>query len=262
MGKAEMFSRGNALTTKENAEVLFGYADGKPACVRGSVGRGEAVVLGMPLAALRSQANEAKLRVVAYVLNRRLQLVSRAADGDCSASTFLPQRGEGRIFMVFNGNKAAATTRVEAAADEAEARYSLADIVSGAQVPFEVKNGVLRFDAACPARWGRALALLPKAPAKIEVSTAGGTQAGTRLMLAVRLLGADDQPLRSTLPFELTVTDPAGQVRDDLSGVRVAEQGAYVFALDWPVGAPKGTWTVAASEAISGATDQATWEAK
>ena len=78
----------------------------------------------------------------------------------------------------------------------------------------------------------------------------------------MRLLGVDDQPLRSTLPFELVVKDPSGQVRDDLSGVRVAEQGVYVSAMDWPVGAKQGKWTATASEKISGHSDHTEWDAK
>jgi hypothetical protein len=262
MSQPEMFSRGYALTARENAEVLFSFPDNQPACVRGAVGRGEAVVLGLPLAALRSKANEDLLKVLASVLNSRAELVSRPADGEFSAITFRPKRGEGRVFMVFNGNKFPAQTVVEACTDEAEAKYTLADLVSGERVPFEIKDGKMTFPVACPARWGRAFALMPKAPAKVEVSVAGAMEASRKFMVAVRLLGADDQPLRSTLPFELTVTDPEGQVRDDLSGVRVVEQGAYVFAMDWPVGAKKGNWTVTATEKISGSSDSATWEAK
>jgi hypothetical protein len=254
MGKADAFSRGNALEPREGAEVLFGFPDGKPACVRGSVGRGEATVLGMPLAALRSQANEANRKVVEQVLNQRTELVSRAAVGEFSAITFLPRRGDGCVFMVFNGNKTAATTVVEARADEAEAQHVLADIVTGERVPFTVKDGILRFEVDCQGRWGRALALLARAPTKIEVSTAGGTEPGGRFMLAVRLLGVDDQPLRSTLPFQLAVTEE-GQVRDDLSGVRVADQGVYAFALDRPLNA--APWDVRVAETLSGTTDEA-----
>ncbi|HRU06312.1 MAG TPA: beta-galactosidase trimerization domain-containing protein, partial [Candidatus Brocadiia bacterium] len=262
MNKPEMFSLGHALAAGDKAEVLFTFADGKPACVRGAVGRGEAVVLGMPLAALRAKANEAKLRLVSYVLNKRAQLISRPDDGEFSAITFRPRRGEGRVFMVFNGRKEAASTRVEASGDEEEARHVLADIVTGEKIPFQVKDGKLDFSVACTARWGRALALMSKAPARVEVSAAGAMEAGRKFMILVRLLGADEQPLRSTLPFELRLKDPDGNVRDDLSGPRVAEQGVYVFAMDWPVGAKKGTWTASVSEKISGASDSVTWEAK
>ncbi|OGV66947.1 MAG: hypothetical protein A3K19_03575 [Lentisphaerae bacterium RIFOXYB12_FULL_65_16] len=262
MTKPEMFSRGHALTPNAGAEVLFAFPDEKPVCVRGAVGRGEALLLGMPLAALRSKLNEPKRDLIAHILNRRAALISRPVDAEFSAITFTPNRGEGRVFMVFNGNKTAAATRVEACGDEAEAKHVLADIVTGEKVPFTVGNGVLAFDVTVPARWGRALALMPKAPAKIEVSTAGAMECGRKFMLAVRLLGADDQPLRSTLPFELTVKDPDGQVRDDLSGVRVADQGVYAFALDWPVGAKRGNWTVTVADKLSGAADSATWEAK
>jgi hypothetical protein len=262
MTNRQPFSRGNALTLRDKAEELFAFSDGKAACARWTVGRGEAILLGMPIAALRPAAAEADLKRVSNVLNGRAALVSRPADGEFSAITFLPKRGEGRIFMVFNGNKTDAHTRVEACADEDEARFVLADIVTGEKVPFTVKDGVMSFEAACAARWGRAFALMPKAPAKIAVSVAGGTEVGSKFMAAVRLLGADDQPIRSTLPFELTVKDPSGAVRDDLSGIRVADQGVYVFAMEWPVGAKKGQWTATATEKISGSSDSATWEAR
>ena len=56
------------------------------------------------------------------------------------------------------------------------------------------------------------------------------------------------------------VKDPGGQVRDDLSGVRVAKRGVYVFAMTWPINARPGAWTVTASERISDASDEATWQ--
>ncbi len=268
MRKAEAFSKGHALTARGKAEVLFTFEDGRPACVRGTVGRGEAVLLGMPLPSLNPRAgadaklNASRAQALSYLWNDSASLISRPDNPECSAITFLPRRGDGRVFMVFSGNKAAVTTRVEACGDEAEARYTLADIVTGEKVPFEVKDGKLAFTLSCPDRWGRALALMPRAPARVEVSTGGAVAAGGRFLVAVRILGADGQPVPSTLPLELTVKDPDGNVRDDLGGVRVAEQGIYTFGANWPVGAKKGTWTVIASERISGASDSATWAAE
>ncbi|MBI4024338.1 MAG: beta-galactosidase trimerization domain-containing protein [Verrucomicrobia bacterium] len=262
MSKPEIFSRGNALSAKEGSEILFTFPDNQPACVRGAVGRGDVIVLGMPLAGLKTENAHPKLKLLSYVLEKKTRLISKPDDGDFSAITFLPKRGEGRIFMVFNGNKAAAKTRVYACGDEAEAKDTLADIVTGEKAPFEVKDGKLTFEVSCPDRWGRAFALMPKAPARIEVSVTGPMEAGRKFMLAVRLLGADDQPVRSTLPFELAVKDPDGLMRDDISGVRVAEQGVYVFAMDWPVGAKCGKWGVTVKDKISSASDSASWEAR
>ena len=161
--------------------------------------------------------------------------------------------------MVFNGAKADATTRVAACGDEAESKHILADIVTGEKIPFVVKDGALSFEVTCPDRWGRALALLPTEPTAIEVSTSGPPQPGQKFMIAVRILGRDGMPLRSTLPIDLVVKDPDGQVREDLSGVRVAKRGVYVFAMVWPANAKPGAWTVRASEKIGGASDEATW---
>jgi len=68
--------------------------------------------------------------------------------------------------------------------------------------------------------------------------------------------------VHATLPLDLAVTDRAGNVRDDLSGVRVTEQGVYVFAMPWPTAAKAGTWKVSATDRISGKTDTATFEAR
>jgi len=256
------FLQGNVLQPKPNAEVLFTFDDNKPACVRGAVGRGEAIVVGMPLAALRAKDNEDKLEVISSVLNQRARLICRPADGKFSAVAFLPKRGEGRIFMVVNHHKDKATTEVVAAGDVSEAGYLLADIVTGERIPFTVNDGRLSFRVTCAGRWGRALALLPRAPASIEVSASAPYHAGGKLMIAVRILGADGQPLPSSLPFDLVVKDPDGIVRDDLSGVRVAEQGVYVFAMRWPINAKAGTWTVTASEKISHSSDTAEWQVR
>jgi hypothetical protein len=258
----EAWSRGHALAPREGAEVLLTHSDQQPAGVRGKLGRGEALVLGLLLAAFSAPENAAQRDVFAKILDARARLISRPVDGEFTATTFRPHRGEGRVFMVFNGHKQPATSVVTACADEAEATHALADLVTGERIPFEIKDGQLTFSVACRARWGRAFAFMPKPPAKVEVSTGGPVTAGQKWMIAVRLLGADDQPVRSTLPFDLTVTDPAGQVRDDLSGVRVAANGVYVFAMDWPVAAKAGTWSVTAAEKISGAADSATWEAR
>jgi len=158
MRKPEAFSKGNVLAPK----VLFTFPDHSPACVRGPVGRGEAVVLGMPLPALNPGAgtdaklNASRAQALSYLWNSRASLISRPDNPDFSAITFVPRRGEGRVFMVFSGNKTAATTRVEACADEAEASYTLADIVTGEKVPFKIKDGKLSFSVSCPDRWGRA----------------------------------------------------------------------------------------------------------
>ena len=182
--KPELFSRGNALRAKDKAEVLFSFPDNKPACVRGSVGRGEAVVLGMPLAALRATANEAQLKLVSHLLDGRVSLISHPADGKFIAITFLPKRGDGRIFMVFNGNKTAAKMRVEACGDEAEAKYVLADIVTGERVPFDVKDGKLAFDL--PVRLvGGGRGADAKTPGKGR-SERGGTDGGRKEVPAGR----------------------------------------------------------------------------
>ena len=164
--------------------------------------------------------------------------------------------------MVVNHNKNEASTRVIASGDVAEAEHVLADLVTGEKIPFAVKDGQLSFQTTCGDRWARALALLPKAPAAIDVSASAPNDEGGKLMLGVRLLGGDGQPVRSTLPFDLEVRDPSGTVRDDLSGVRVAVRGAYVSAVRWPVNAPVGAWTVTASETISASSDTASWQSR
>ena len=256
------FCQGNALEPKPGAEVLFTFPDKRPACVRGAVGRGEAILLGMPVASLRAEVNDAKRKLVAYVLKARARLISRPDDGEFSAVTFLPERGAGRIFLVVNHSKLEATTRVAASGDAEETEHTLADIVSGERIPFTVDADELSFEITCPDRWGRALALLPNPPADIEVSASAPGSVGGKLMLAVRLLGTDGQLVRSTLPFDLVVKDPEGGGRDDLSGTRVAERGVYAFAMAWPVNARKGKWTVTVAEKISGGSDQATWDAQ
>jgi hypothetical protein len=165
--------------------------------------------------------------------------------------------------MVVNHRKADAATTVVAEGDEDESKSVLVDIVSGEKIPFTVKDGRLSFDIAVKDRWGRALALLEKTPAKIEVAVGQpAIQAGERLAMTVRLLGGDEQAIDATLPVEITVTDPAGRVRDDLSGVRVLDRGVYAFTMQWPVAAKVGKWTVAVRDKMSGATDRAEWEAR
>jgi uncharacterized membrane protein len=256
------FSRGNALVPKSGAELLFTFGDTTPACVRGPVGRGQAILLGMPTAALRGETNGAKRDLIAYVLRKRARLVSRPEDGEFSAITFVPKRGLGRAFMIANHNKESATTRVMARGDVSEIDHALVDIVTGERIPFTVEAGVLSFEVTCEDRWGRALALLPRLPRTIEVSASPPGEEGRKLMLAVRLIGKGSQPVRSTLPFDLVVRDPEGKVRDDLSGVRVAERGVYASAMVWPENARSGTWTVTVSDRISGSSDQATWESQ
>ncbi|MBT4821387.1 MAG: hypothetical protein HON70_37100, partial [Lentisphaerae bacterium] len=188
--------------------------------------------------------------------------VSRPEDGEFSAITFVPKRGLGRAFMIANHNKESATTRVMARGDVSEIDHALVDIVTGERIPFTVEAGVLSFEVTCEDRWGRALALLPRLPRTIEVSASPPGEEGRKLMLAVRLIGKGSQPVRSTLPFDLVVRDPEGKVRDDLSGVRVAERGVYASAMVWPENARSGTWTVTVSDRISGSSDQATWESQ
>lgn len=256
------WSTGNALAPKAGAEVLFPFPDGAAACVRGPVGRGEAIVLGLPLAALRAGSGAARRDLLAALLTRRVALVSKPDDGEFSAVTFTQERDGGRIFLVANHRKVDARTRVTAAADDDDARATLADIVTGEKIPFTVQDGLLSFDVAVPDRWGRALALLREAPAAIEVSVSDPTAApGKVLVILVRLLGKDGQPVQATLPVNLLVTDPDGNERDDLSGVRIVEGGVYAFSLPWPANARKGLWTVTASDQISETVDRATWQA-
>jgi len=260
--QSALFSRGNALEPKPKAAVLFTFADKEPACVSNSLGGGEAFVLGMPIGALRAEVNKAKMKLLADVLNLRVRLISKPDDGEFSAVTFLSKRGDNRIFMIANHNKKEATTRITASSDADEAEHILADIVTGEKVPFTVMDDELSFKVTCPDRWGRALALLPVEPASIQVSASVPADIGSKLLIVVRILGADAQPLRSTLPFDLEVKDPSGAVRDDLSGVRVADRGVYVFAMEWPVNARRGEWTVSVRERISGHSDEARWQTR
>ncbi len=263
MQKTAEWSIGNTLLPKKSTKVLFSFADKTAACVRGSIGRGEAILLGMPIAALKAAANETKLKLLSNALNKRVQLISKPQDGEFSAITFTNERDGGRIFLIANHNKADAKTRVLAYADQDEAKYTLADIANGEQIPFTVKDGVMVFDVSVSDRWGRSLALLKESPASVEVSVSGKSSIpGRRFMIMVRLLGRDGQPVQATLPFDLKVTDPKGNIRDDLSGVRIADQGVYTFSMMWPVNANTGKWTVTVSEKISAASDNENWEVK
>ncbi|MHB9139228.1 MAG: hypothetical protein ACYC4Q_07495, partial [Victivallaceae bacterium] len=255
------WSIGADLQPKAGAEMLFSFPDRTPACVRGKVGSGEAIVLGEPMAALKASKNQLKL--IDYLLNKKARLISKPEDGEFSAITFIAPRDRTRIFMVANHNKTDAKTIVKACGDEAEAKSVLADIVTGEKIPFNVKDGVLSFEVAVKDRWGRALALLERPPALIEASVSATTaKAGDDFMMLVRMLGKDGLSTRATLPFELVVKDPSGTVRDDLSGVRVAENGVYVFKMRWPAAARTGKWTLSVSDKISGASDSASWTVK
>jgi hypothetical protein len=259
MSAPEPFSQGHVLTPAAGAEVYFKFADGEAACVRGRVGRGEAIVLGMPLAALLTEPNRAKRDLLAYVINRRATLISRPEAAEFSAITFVPRRGDGRVFMIANHGKEAGETTVWARGDESLAGWTLADLVTGEIVPFKVAEGKLSFQVSCPGQWGRALALLDKKPARVAVSVAAPVAVGSKLMISARVLGADSQPVHSPLPLEVEIKDPSGAVRGDLSGVRVAENGVWVYALDWPVNAAQGQWTVKIAEVISGQTATGEW---
>jgi hypothetical protein len=262
MGSPGPFSIANVLQPAQGAEVLFKFPDGQAACVRGRVGRGEAIVLGMPLAALLTEPNRPNRDLLADVVNRRASLISRPADGEFSAITFVPRRGDGRIFMIANHGKQPSQTRVSAWADESLNGWTLADIVSGETVPFEVADGQMTFTVSCPGQWGRALALLDKKPSQVAVSVAEPATAGGRLMISARVLGADRQPVHAPLAVDVEIKDPTDTVRPDLSGVRVAENGAWVWSLDWPVNAATGQWTVTVSEKISGASARGQWLAQ
>jgi hypothetical protein len=262
LSKPEEWQTGNNLTVKAGAEVLFSFPDKQPACVIGKVGRGEALVLGMPFAGLLAGSNASKSAVVEYILNRDSRLISKVKDRDFSAITFLPQHGHGKVLMIFNGHKEPAAATVTAAADEEDASATLVDIVNGERIPFAVKDGVMSFNITCPAVWGRALALLKIPPSKPEVSVSGNPVPGEKFCYAVRLLGKDEQPTPYTLPVKVTITAPDGKVRDDLSGTRVVARGVYAFAFVWPSNAMKGEWKITVSDSVSGASDSATWTVK
>lgn len=259
MSKREEWSRGHALAPKSGAEVLFAGADGTPACVRGAFGRGQAILLGMPLAGLKHASARENLKKLENLLSEQVPLVCRAEDGEFTAAAFLSRRGNQRLFMVANHNKREAATRILAPGDESERDHVLVDLVTGQRVPFQVEEGRLSFEATCADRWGRAFALLPQPPTGVEMSVSPPTAKSRKLMLAVRLVGKDGQPVPVTVPFDLTVTDSEGKVRDDLSGVRVTDRGVYVFAMTWPTNVLPGTWKVTAADRISGQSDSATW---
>jgi hypothetical protein len=263
MQKTAEWSVGNTLLPRQGAEVLFRFADKTAVCVRGSIGRGKVILLGMPIAALKAAANASEYKLLLNALNKRVQLISKPEDGEFSAITFTNERDGGRMFVIANHNKAEAKTRVLASADQGEAKYTLADIVSGEKIPFKVEDGVMSFDISAADRWGRSLALLKEPPVSVEVSVSGQTSSpGSKFMIMVRLLGRDGQPVQATLPFDLKVTDPKGNIRDDLSGVRIADQGVYTFSMVWPVNVNTGKWTVTVSEKISAASDNENWEVK
>ncbi len=257
------WSRGNDLMPRQDAEVLFSFPDGKPACVRGPVGRGEVILLGMPLAALQGSSGADRFKLLEYLLNQRARLVSKPTDGEFSAITFRAQRDHQRVFMIANHNKAMAETEVLAESDESEKSNTLVDIVTGERLPFEVAEGTLRFRVKCPDRWGRALAFLDEPPAQVEVSVAARKiSQGEPFWLLVRLLRRDGLLLNATLPFDIEVRDPSGAIRADLSGVRVAENGVWALHRNWPVAAQPGKWTAHVSEPISKTSVSVDWEAR
>ncbi len=253
------WNKGNALIVKKDAEILFSFPDNDVACARGKIGSGEVIVLGMPWGALNTEVNKPKYKLIEYLINQNSHLISKSQDREFSAITFLPNRGNGRIFMIFNGNKENATTTVTAFGDETEADSVLVDIVKGEKIPFAVKDNVLSFKVDCPAVWGRALALLENEPATLEASISGIPIAGEKFLYAVRILRKDGQPIPNTLPLDIIIKSPDGKIRDDLSGIRIAEKGIYVFSFTWPVNMMKGKWTLTASEKISGSSDTISW---
>ncbi len=263
MSDKEPWSRGHELIPNPNAEVLFKFPDGKPACVRGAVGRGEVLFLGMPLASLKGKSGSARFELVDFLLNQRAALVSRPTDPEFSAATFRARRDHQRVFMIANHHQKTAETEVLAASDESERANVLVDVVSGERLPFEIKDGILRFRVSCPDRWGRALAFLNEPPTAIELTTASKTiRQGESFWLLVRHLRRDGLLANTTLPFDLEVKDPTGKLREDLSGVRVAENGVWSFHRQWPMVAQPGKWTAQVKDPVSGATSSLEWEAR
>lgn len=262
MRNKEAWSRGHELIPHPGTEVLFKFPDGKPACVRGSVGRGEVLFLGMPLAALKGKSGMNRFELVEFLLNQRASLVSRPTDPEFSAITFRARRDHQRVFMIANHHKETAETEVQAASDESERTNVLVDVVSGERLPFEIKDGVLQFRVSCPDRWGRALAFLSEPPTAIELTTASKSiRQGEPFWLLVRHLRRDGLLANTTLPFDLEVKDPTGKLREDLSGVRVAENGVWSFHRQWPMAAQPGKWTARVKDPVTGATSSIEWEA-
>jgi hypothetical protein len=249
-------SVGNNLQAKKKSEELFSFPDNKTACVRGKYGRGIVILLGMPLAALKSQAAKGKFKLIEYLLNKESFLISKPLDGEFSAITFNPKHGFGRAFMIFNGNKKYATTEVEAAGDFADKKKYLFDIISGKQIPFSVQNGKLKFSVGVKGLWGRCLVMLRYLPSIIELSTSGNPQSGQKFMIAVRILRKDRQLVQAALPFTLTVKDPDGIIRDDLSGTRVTDEGIFVYSIKWPENAKKGKWKITAKGKLNNLSSQ------
>lgn len=261
MRNKEVWSRGHVLKPKQDGEVLFNFSDGSPACVRGQMGRGEVIVLGMPLAALKGKSGEDRYALVEYLLNQKASLISKPEDGEFSAITFRSKRDHQRVFMVVNHNKMEAESEVIAEGDESENGSTLVDVVTGERLPFEVKEGILRFRVKIADRWGRALALLKDPPTKVEVSTASPQiHSGESFWLLVRFLRKDGLLVDATLPFDLEVTDPSGEVREDLSGVRIVENGIWTFYKKWPIAAKPGKWKAKITDPISGTSDLVEWE--
>ena len=263
MRDKETWSRGNELVPNPGTEVLFKFPDGKPACVRGSVGRGEVLFLGMPLAALKGKSGVGRFELVDFLVNQRASLVSRPTDPEFSAITFRARRDHQRVFMIANHHQETAETEVQAASDESERTNVLVDVVSGERLPFEIKDGVLQFRVSCPDRWGRALAFLSEPPTAIELTTASKSiRQGEPFWLLVRHLRRDGLLANTTLPFDLEIKDPTGKLREDMSGVRVAENGVWSFHRQWPMAAQPGKWTAQVKDPITGATSSLEWEAR
>ncbi|HRU05452.1 MAG TPA: hypothetical protein P5137_06720, partial [Candidatus Brocadiia bacterium] len=108
------------------------------------------------------------------------------------------------------------------------------------------------FDVDLPAPGGKIIALLPAAPAKVEIR-APQTVAVRGAAAPIRILisGEDGAPLPGVQPLRVTITDPQGAV-SEFSGHYAAESGA--LALDFIPAAndAAGEWTIEAQELISG----------
>jgi len=99
---------------------------------------------------------------------------------------------------------------------------------------------------------GAIVALLPKPIAAVSVDAPAQCTQTEEATIAVRIAVADNIPATGVAPVQVTFLDPAGQVRREYGGSRVARDGVLDLRPSFALGDAPGEWTVLVRELFSG----------
>ena len=125
-------------------------------------------------------------------------------------------------------------------------------MLTGAKLACRYEDGALVVPLTCEPLWGRVVAVLPTAPARVTLKTRRGSYAqGEAVSYEITLCDRAGEVMEVKLPVEVRIIDAEKRERREYGGVRVLDKGRFAKTIVLAEKEPLGDWEITITERLS-----------